>query len=69
VGPKKCSKNPCFWNKHKSYRFTLPQTLFKTQTVVEGFGSLLKAAALTGRYRLGAIKKAAGFFTLCDLAF
>ncbi len=37
-------QNPSFWNNHKSYRFTLPQTPFKTQTVVEGFGPMLKAA-------------------------
>jgi hypothetical protein len=38
------ANNPRFWSGHKSYRFTLPQTLFKTQKVVEGFGSLMKAA-------------------------
>jgi hypothetical protein len=58
-----------FWNNHKSYRFTLPQTLFNTQTAVEDFGSLLKAATLTVRYCLGAIKETAGFFMVCDLTF
>jgi hypothetical protein len=38
------AQNAHLWNDHKSYRFTLPQALFKTRTVVEGLDSLLKAA-------------------------
>jgi hypothetical protein len=41
---KVAANNPRFWSGHNSYRFTLPQTLFKTQKLVEGFGSLMKAA-------------------------
>jgi hypothetical protein len=30
-------QNPRLWRAHKSHILTLPQTLFKTQAVVEGF--------------------------------
>jgi hypothetical protein len=41
---KMAANNPRFWNDLKSYCFTLTQNLFKTQTVVEGFDSVMKAA-------------------------
>ena len=33
----KRSKNPCYWNRRSGGRFPLPQTPFKTATVVAGF--------------------------------